>query len=384
MQEFFEFGLGARVLYKLGLARELGPVIDEIGARRAFVVADKGVVDAGLLEMVLTGLRGAVEVVGVFDTVPANSSVSAVMEGARAAAEAGADLIIAVGGGSPIDTAKGIRIVITNGGHLLDYQGYNVISARLTPMIAIPTTSGTGSEVTPFAVIHDDEQDLKLSFASRYLVPDIAVLDPLLTGSLPPMLTAATGMDALSHAIETFVSTEHNPFSDGLALTAIDMIANNLRDAVQSGNDLDARGQMLMAACMAGMACANSYFGVIHALSHALGGKFRVHHGTANAIFMPFGMRFNSAVVPERYVRIARAMGVNAGGRSDTEVIADGIAAVETLTSDCGLPTRLRDVGVPEEALPELAAIALVDGAIFHNPRVATEEELLEILREAW
>ncbi|NNJ12415.1 iron-containing alcohol dehydrogenase [Chloroflexales bacterium ZM16-3] len=384
MQEFFEFGLGTRVLYKLGLATELGPVIEELGAQRAFIVADKGVVAAGLLDPIIAGLRESIEVVGVFDSVPANSSVAKVMEGAAAAAEGGADLIIAMGGGSPIDTAKAIRIVLTNGGHLLDYQGYNVISAPLTPMIAIPTTSGTGSEVTPFAVIRDEDQDVKLSFASRYLVPDVAVLDPLLTRSLPPMLTAATGMDALSHAIETFVSTENNPFSDGMALAAIDMIASHLRDAVQTGIDTDARSQMLIAACMAGMACANSYFGVIHALAHAVGGKFHVHHGTAISIFMPYGMRFNSAIVPDRYVRIAHAMGVNAGGRSDAEVIADGISAVATLASDCGVPTRLRDVGVSEEALPDLAATAMVDGAIYHNPRVATEEELLEILKEAW
>ncbi|MEI7644366.1 MAG: iron-containing alcohol dehydrogenase [Chloroflexales bacterium] len=384
MQEYFEFGIGARVLYKLGLASELGPVIDELGAQRIFIVADKGVTAAGLLGPVIEGLRGNAEVVGIFDSVPANSSVATVMEGAAAARAAGADMILAMGGGSPIDTAKAIRIIVTNGGHLLDYQGYNVISARLVPMIAIPTTSGTGSEVTPYAMIRDDEQNLKLSFASRYLVPDVAILDPLLTRSLPPTLTAATGVDALSHAIETFVSTENSSFSDGLALTAIDMIATHLRDAVQNGSDIDARGQMLIAASMAGMACANSYFGVIHALSHAVGGKFRVHHGTAISILMPVGMRFNSAVVPERYVRIARAMGVNAGGRSDSEVIADGISAVATLSSDCGLPTRLRDVGVPEDALPELAAIALLDGAIYHNPRVATEGELLELLREAW
>ncbi len=384
MQEFFEFGLGTRVLYKLGLATELGPVIEELGAQRAFIIADKGVVSAGLIDPILAGLRESIEVVGVFDSVPANSSVAVVMAAAAAAGAAGADLVIAMGGGSPIDTAKAVRIVLTHGGHLLDYQGYNAIPAGLTPMIAIPTTSGTGSEVTPYSMIRDEEQDLKLSFASRYLLPTIAVLDPLLTRSLPPMLTAATGIDALSHAVETFVSTENSPFSDGLALTAIDMIANNLRDAVQNGSDTEARSHMLIAACMAGMACANSLFGVIHALSHAVGGKFHVHHGTAISIFMPHGMRFNSAVVPDRYVRIAWAMGVNAGGRSDAEVIADGISAVATLAADCGLPARLRDVGVPEDALPELASIALIDGAIYTNPRVATEEELLEILRGAW
>jgi alcohol dehydrogenase class IV len=383
MQEFFEYSLGSRVLYQAGLARDLGQAIEGLG-RRVFVVADKGVSAAGLLDPVVASLRGAVEVVGVYDDVPANSSVRVVTDAANAAREVGAELIVAVGGGSPIDTAKAMRIVLTHGGHLLDYQGYNVIASRLLPMVAVPTTAGTGSEVTPFAVIRDEDQDLKLSFASRYLVPDIAILDPELTRTLPPTLTAATGMDALSHAIETFVSTENNPFSDSMALYAIDMISTHLRDAVHNGSDMEARGQMLLAACMAGIACANSYFGVIHALSHALGGKFAVHHGTANALFMPHGMRFNSAVVPQRYVRIARMMGVNAGGRSDSEVIADGIAAGSILTSDCGLPTRLRDVGVPEDALPELAAIALVDGAIFHNPRIATEQELLEILREAW
>ncbi|MEI7772953.1 MAG: iron-containing alcohol dehydrogenase, partial [Chloroflexales bacterium] len=172
MQEFFEFGIGSRVLYKIGLASELGPVIEDLGTQRIFIVADKGVVAAGLLDPVVAGLRGSAEIVGVFDSVPANSSVAKVMECAEAATAAGADLIIAMGGGSPIDTAKAVRIVLTHGGHLLDYQGYNVIPSRLVPMVAIPTTSGTGSEVTPYSMIRDDDQDLKLSFASRYLVPD--------------------------------------------------------------------------------------------------------------------------------------------------------------------------------------------------------------------
>jgi alcohol dehydrogenase class IV len=384
MQELFEFGIGTRVLYKLGFAAELGPVVEELGAQRPFIIADKGVVGAGLIDPILAGIQGSAEVAGIFDAVPANSSVAVVMEIAAAAAAAEADLLIAIGGGSPLDTAKAVRVVLTHGGHLLDYQGYNVIPENLVPMIAIPTTGGTGSEVTPFAMIRDDEQDLKLSFVSRNLFPTIAVIDPQLTRSLPPMLTAATGIDALSHAVETFVSTENTPFSDGLALAAIEMIASNLRTAVHNGEDMEARSQILMAACMAGMACANSLFGLIHALAHAVGGKFHVHHGTAISIFMPYGMRFNSEAVPERYVRIARAMGVDAAGRSEAELAAAGIEAVATLSRDCGLPTRLRDVGVPEDALPDLAATALTDGAIFNNPRVASEEDLLEILKEAW
>ena len=383
MQEIFEFSLGARVLYNAGIAREIGSLAEEFDARRVFVVADKGVVNVGLLAPVLAGLEG--KLVGVFDEVPPNSSLTAVVKGTLAAREAEADLLVAVGGGSPIDTAKAMRILLTLGGELTDYEGYNIINQRLMPMIALPTTAGTGSEVTPYAVIKDEEAGRKISgIVSRYIVPDLAVLDPELTRSLPPGLTAATGMDALSHAVEAYVSTNGNPFSDSMALAAIDLIATYLRDAVQQGNNLEARGQMMIASCMAGIACASTLFGVIHAISHTVGGLYPIHHGTLNSIAMPLSMQYNSVVTPERYVRIARAMGVNVGGRSDEEVIADGISAVATLAADCGLPIRLREVGVPEEALPELAAISLHDGTMFTNPRAATEEELLELLRAMW
>lgn len=384
MQEFFEFGLGGRVLYKAGLAREIGQLVEDLGATRVFVVADKGVVAAGLLEPVLAGLAGHAEVVGVLDDVPPNSSASVVMAGAEAVRAAEANMILAVGGGSPIDTAKGIRLLATFGGAVADYEGYNVIPDRLLPMIAVPTTAGTGSEVTSIAVILDEDENRKISLVSRYLYPDVAILDPELTLSLPPRLTAATGMDALSHAIETYVSTENNPFSDSLALAAIDLIATHLRDAVQTGSDIEARGQMLIASCMAGIACSNSLFGVVHAIAHSVGALYHVHHGTLNAIILPYGMQFNSAIAPQRYVRIARAMGVNVGGRSDEEVIADGISAVRTLATDCGMPARLRDVEVPEEALPDLAALSAVEPAIFNNPRVASEEEMLELIRVMW
>jgi alcohol dehydrogenase class IV len=384
MQEYFEFALGSRVIYKSGVSRELGQVVADLGAQRAFVVADKGVAAAGLLAPVLNGLERSVVVAGVYDNVPANSSLEAVNKAAAAAREAQADILIAVGGGSPIDTAKGMRIVLTLGGGVPDYEGYNVIAQPLMPMIAVPTTAGTGSEVTAIAVIKDEDEGRKISIVSRYIVPDLAVLDPQLTLTLPPRLTAATGMDALSHAIETYVSTENNPFSDSLALAAIDMIATHLRDAVQEGNNPEPRSQMLLASCMAGIACSNSLFGVVHAFAHAIGGKYPIHHGTLNAIILPFGMEYNAPIAPERYVRIARAMGVNAGGRSDEEVIADGISAVRRLAADCSLPLRLRDVEVPEEALPELAALSIVEAAIFNNPRVATEEELLELLRAMW
>ncbi|HWQ13010.1 MAG TPA: iron-containing alcohol dehydrogenase [Roseiflexaceae bacterium] len=386
MNDYFEFQLRPRVLYKPGLVREVGEEIARLGVRRAFVVADAGVERAGLLEPVRAGMAEHVELAGVFTDVPANSSVRAVERGAALARESGADVIVAVGGGSPIDTAKAMRILLTEGGALLDYQGYNLLSRPLTPMVVIPTTAGTGSEVTSWAVIRDEDAATKMPFSSPFLAPDLAVLDPELTRTLPPRLTAATGMDALTHAIESFVGTNANPITDSLALQAIDMISNNLRAAVHSGADLDARGNMLVASCIAGIAFSSGggSLGIVHAIAHSVGGVFEVHHGTANAIVLPHGMRFNSAVVPNRYVRIARAMGVNAGGRPEQDVIEDGIAAVAQLAADCGLPARLRDVGVPEDALPAIADAALGDAAIFTNPRPATIEDILEVARAAW
>jgi alcohol dehydrogenase class IV len=385
MVDFFEFQLRSRVLYKTGLASEMGHELAYLGQRRALIVADEGVARAGLLDQVRAGLAGQVEVAGVFSAIPSNSSLAAVEHGAAYAKQCGADLIVAVGGGSPIDTAKAMRILLTEGGRLHDYQGSNVLTRPLIPMVAVPTTAGTGSEVSSWATIRDEQARLQLSFSSVYLAPDLAILDPEMTRTLPPDLTGATGMDALGHAIESFVGTNANPISDSLALQAIDMISNNLRDATYSG-ELEARGHMLLAACIAGIAFSSGggSLGIVHAITHAVGGAFEVHHGTANSIVLPYGMQFNSVAVPNRFARIARAMGVNSGGRPEEDVIADGIDAVRLLAADCGLPTRLREVGVPEDALPALAEAALSDAAALTNPRPATYEDLLEVLHAAW
>jgi alcohol dehydrogenase len=384
MIDFFEFQSPTRVLYKAGLASELAHEVGRLGSR-ALLVADQGVAAAGLLDQIRAGL-GNVEVVGVFTDVPSNSSIAVVERGVAQARECGADILVALGGGSPIDTAKAMRILLTEGGSLDDYQGYNIIERPLIPLVAIPTTAGTGSEVTSWAVIRDERAHLKLHLSSVFLAPNLAVLDPKLTISLPPDLTSATGMDALTHAIEAFVGTNANPVSDSLALQAIDMISNNLRGATYSGGDLEARSQMLIASCIAGIAFSSGggSLGVVHALSHAVGGAFDVHHGTANAILLPHGMRFNSTAMVNRFARIARAMGVNAGGRAEEDVIVDGIEAVRSLAADCLLPTRLRDVGVPEDALPALAEAAIGDAAIFTNPRPTSAADALGLLRAAW
>lgn len=388
MIDFFEYQMRTRLLFKAGLARELAGEISQLGVQRALIVADAGVAQAGLLDRVRDGLGDTVTVAGIFTDVPSDSSVATVDRGVAAARAAEADVLIAVGGGSAIDTAKAMRILLTEGGALYDYQGANLLNRQLFPMVAVPTTAGTGSEVTPVAVIRDEQSEQKLFFVSPFIGPDLAVLDPEMTRTLPPRLTAATGMDALSHAIETFVGIGANPITDSLALQAIDMISNHLRAATHSGEDLEARGHMLIAATLAGIAFSTTGIGVntgiIHAVSHTVGATYHVHHGTANSIMLPHGMHFNAAVAPNRLARIARAMGVNAGGRTEDDVIADGIAAVTKLAADCGLPTRLRDVGVPEDALPALAEGTLMDGAILSNPRPVEFDDALEVIRAAW
>ena len=385
MIDFFEFQLRPRVLYKPGFVDEVGQAVAQLGARRALIVGDAGVKREGLLDRVAAGLSGALDVAGTFADVVPNSSFETAEQGAAYARAEGADVLVAVGGGTTIDTAKAMRILLTEGGHLNEYVGYNVLARPLLPMVAIPTTAGSGSEVTSWALLHNHTAQRKASFVSPFLAPDLAILDPELTRTLPPILTAATGMDALVHAIESFAGANANPISDTLALQAIDMISNSLRDATYQGDDLDARGQMLVAACIAGIAFSirGSSLGIVHALAHAVGGLYDVHHGTANAIILPHAMLFNSVAVPNRFSRIARAMGVNSGGRPEEDVIADGIEAVRVLAADCQLPARLRDVGVPEDALPALAQSA-VDDTAAATARPVSYDDALAIARAAW
>jgi len=275
-------------------------------------------------------------------------------------------------------------MILVLGGNLLDQQGVNLITRPLLPLVAIPTTAGTGSEVSAGAVIKDAAQGLKLEFTSPYLMPDLALLDPEMTRTMPPAVTAATGMDALCHAIEAYLSNFANTFSNALALEAIRLIARHLPQAVAQGDDLGARSGMAMAACLAGIAMTNAWLGMVHALAHACGGRFDVTHGVANAIFLPFGMRFNQEAVPERFWPLAEALGVGDASLSLEEAADRAITAVQELRERVGLPARLRQVGVDPAAIPQLAEDALGDGLMVFNARPATADDLVAILEEAY
>ncbi|MGE5589585.1 MAG: iron-containing alcohol dehydrogenase [Bacillota bacterium] len=381
----FQFSLPTTIIGGSGVAREAGQELAKLGVRRVFCVTDGVIRRAGLVEPVLAGLaEGGVELAGLFDEVRPNSEVGLVDRGGHLARQARAHGVLAIGGGSVIDTAKGINVVLSYDGSILDYQGYGAIDRPLAPMVAIPTTAGTGSEVTHIAVIKDDAGRAKLSFVSRHLAPSLALLDPDMTATMPAPVTASTGMDALTHAIEAYVSASHNPVADGLALTAMRDIRRWLPLATHRGDSPEARQRMLVAATLAGAAFNSALVGCVHAMAHAAGGLYGIAHGLANSILLPHGMTYNLETCPERFRDIAAALGCRTEGLSDADAARLAVAEARALAAECGLPVRLRDAGIPEEGLPEIAQAAMMDAAMFTNPRQGDTDEILAVLRRAF
>ncbi|MBU4301745.1 MAG: iron-containing alcohol dehydrogenase, partial [Actinobacteria bacterium] len=293
--EWFEFQVPGKVICAEHCVDSIGGEMDNVGGSKVLVVTDEGVQNAGLTQTVIDGVdSGSAEVVGVFDQVPPNSEIQVVQNCYDKVKESGADCLVSVGGGSVIDTAKAVTILMVEAGDLLDHQSAVYIpSGPMPPHISVPTTAGTGSESTFAAVIADHEQKMKLIFQGAELAPTIAMLDPFVTTTLPPGLTASTGMDALTHCIEALHSEMHEPICDGLALHGIRLISQYIARATADGGDIEARTYMLIAANMGGIAFANAFVGIIHAMAHSLGGHFGTPHGVANAILLPCGMEFN-------------------------------------------------------------------------------------------
>ncbi|MDI9458045.1 MAG: iron-containing alcohol dehydrogenase [Bacillota bacterium] len=372
-----------KIIFGEGSIKEIGIEVEALGGTRAVVVTDRGVVEAGLAGEVEEALGR--KYVGTFDGAVQDSGFHIVNEGAKFAREAGADTIVSVGGGSSIDTAKGISILLKEGGQMQDYSGFQLLSRPQTPHIAVPTTAGTGSEVTYAAVVKDWENNEKILFCDNHIIPRVAILDPLLTAGLPPPLTASTGIDALTHAIEALHALQAEPIADAMALQAIRLIAAYLPRCVANGDDLFARGQQQIAALMAGVAFSNAQLGLVHAMAHSLGALFNVPHGLANSLLLPHVMLYNLESCAERYLLVAEAMGLATAGLDEEGAARLAVNAVQELTRKIGLPQRLREAGVPEEGLAEAAELSLSDGSIIYNPRPVFEaDEVLALFREAW
>ena len=371
-----------------GAASRAADIAERFKARKAFLVTDKGVRKAGLVDVVINTLETAGLTVDVFDRTTPEPMVETVQEASKTLAEAGrVDLIVSVGGGSVMDVAKCADVVASNGGSILDFEDgiENPRKVRcLMPHLAIPTTAGTGSETTFWAVFIDPKRRFKTAIQDERLVADVAILDPEMTITMPPAVTAATGMDALTHAIESFVSVHANPITDALCVQSIKLVAQNLKRAVKDGKDTDARANMLLASYMAGAAFNNSSLGIVHTLAEAIGGYYRISHGITNALMLPGVMRFNSRAVVGKLAMVAQLMGEDISGlkkRNAAELAAGSVADLRKRT---GLPGRLREVGVRREDFPALLDIADRWANSSGNPRQVTRRQLEKLYEEVF
>jgi choline dehydrogenase len=373
--------LPTRIVHGAGALAHLGALASELGIERPLVVTDPGVTAAGLAERALAQLNGA----PVFDRVRPNPDVELVAEVSAVYREEACDGLVGLGGGSSLDTAKAVGVEVVHGGSILDYEYDHVpITRRIPPLLAVPTTAGTGSEVTLWSVITDHERRIKFNVGGTPLIgPHVALLDPELTLGLPPAITAATGMDALSHGIECYTSDYHQPFSDAVALTAIELVARWLPRAYADGSDIEARTQMTHAATLGGMSYGTESAGAAHAMSQSAGGVHDCPHGALTARLLGPVCEYNVPAAPERYARIAAALGVDTGGMEPIEAAFAGVEAVYRLTEEVETPT-MEELGFSADEIPMLARIAYEDPQTIGNPREVDVAGYEEIYRNAF
>ncbi|MFZ0241872.1 MAG: iron-containing alcohol dehydrogenase [Desulfobacterales bacterium] len=373
----FSFTLPTRIEYGTGAVEKLADELALIDARRVMLITDVRLAASGLLSRFTTYLASKRIAYDIFARVEANPKEYNVEEGAKKAVSDKPDCLVAIGGGSPIDCAKAISVVASCGGRARDYEGYGKIPGEILPLIAIPTTAGSGSEVTFSAVITDSAERVKFSIKDATIAPRVALVDPEMTISMPPALTAATGMDALTHAIEAFSARAAEPLSDAVALYAVELISAHLRAAVADGRNLEARSAMMLGSLLAAIAFSHSDVAAVHCISEALGGKYDLPHGVCNAVVLPAVMEYNLDYCVERYARIALAMGLNASSAEGRARVA--AAEVKKLATDIRLPD-FRDLGVKEADIDELARNSAANGSNPDNPRPMSAEDYRNVL----
>jgi len=384
-QKIHSFFSPNKILLGIGATQEIGKETKALGGTKVLIVTDSGVVNSGLVDSLRTNLEEAGLKVFLFDRVEPEPSASLVDESAQFIKEKGVDIVIGVGGGSSLDVAKGASLLACNPGNVLDYCGIDLIPKRGLPKILVPTTAGTGSEVTRVFVITDKRDNMKKVVYSNYAISDLAIVDPLLTLSMPGKVTADTGMDALVHAIETYVSVNATPFSDLLASKAIELIAKYLPMAFAKSENIEARYHMSLASLLAGLAFASGGLGAVHALAYPLGTEYHLPHGRTNAIMLPHVMEFNLIGNRSRYALIAEMMGK---GGNIIDLKTRGAKAVEVvieLLDDVQIPYHLRDYGIPREAIPRLVDGGMKQARLFvPNPRNLSETDVKTIYERAW
>ena len=389
MSDTFMFQLPRKVIFGNGSVQKMGEEARGIvaGGKKALMVSDKGVVAAGLTAGAKASLEKSGFEVVVFDGVTADAPISLVHACTDLGRKEGADVVVAIGGGSVIDTAKAVSFMIPYKGKLEDNLGIGKVKQPGLPKIFVPTTAGTGSDLSHTFVLYDDTSGDKITSYSPYCFADISIIDPTLTLNLPQRITAESGMDAFSHALEAFVTVKANPLSDVLALKGVEVISRNIQKAYAKGpQNLDARYAMCFGVCMGTMAIRSSGVGAIHATCYPPAMEYHLSHGVAISIMMPYVMEYNLIANTGKYAAVAAAMGEKVDGLSEREAAQASVEAVKRLMKDMDIPLRLRDVGGKKEDFPKFAATVVKRYAhhIANNPRNLTEKDLLKIYEMAW
>ncbi len=388
-EQVFGYYIPSVTLVGIGAAKRIAEEIKIRNGKKPLLVTDKGIVGAGIAKTITDLLDEAKMDYVVYDKTVPNPTDKNVAEGVKVYKKNGCDSLITLGGGSSHDCGKGIGLVVANGGTIHDYEGIDKASNDLPPYVAINTTAGTASEMTRFCVITDTSRKVKMAIADWRVTPGIALDDPVLMMGMPPALTAATGMDALTHAVEAFVSTIAAPKTDSAAEKAIELIAQHLRPAVADGQDINAREGMCYAQYLAGMAFNNASLGYVHAMAHQLGGFYDLPHGECNAILLPYVSKFNLIAKLDRYKKVAELMGENTCGLSVRDAAELALVAIRKLSQDIGIPDGLVALGkrygkeVKAKDIPTMTANAQKDVCALTNPRTLTDADVAAIYKEA-
>lgn len=380
----FNWNNPVNVIFGSGKIKLLGEEIKKYGASKVLLITDAGLKKAGVVDNILEHIPADIKCETYTDVIP-EPPMESIAQCAGRVKEGGFELLIGLGGGSSIDVTKVVAVMATNEKSLPELCGVDNVEKPGLPTIMIPTTAGTGSEVTPIAIVTNEKEHLKVGIVSSHLFAKTALLDPVLTVPMPPRVTAATGMDALTHAIEAFISVNATPMSDVLALEAVKVISRSLRKAFANGEDIEAREDMHYGSLLAGMAFANAGVGAVHALAYPLGGEYNIPHGVANALLLPYVLDSNMIACLERLALIGETMGVVPKGASLKEKAMQAVAAVDDLSSDVEIPRSLKEVDIPADALEKLAAAATkVTRLLANNPRRLSEDKILEIYKMAY
>ena len=376
--------LPTRNVFGQGSAREAGELMKSLGGRKTMIVTDRFLGQNGMAQQIQDILtQSGVDSVIISGAEP-NPTDKNVAAGVAEFQKNGCDSILSLGGGSSHDCAKGIGMVAANGGTIHEYEGIDKSKNPLMPLMAVNTTAGSASEITRFCIITDTTRKVKMAIVDWRITPQIAINDPELMKGMPPALTAATGMDALTHAIEAYVSTNSNPLTDAAATMAIQMITHYLPKAVANGNYMKARDKMAYAQYLAGIAFNNASLGYVHAMAHQLGGLYNLPHGVCNAVLLPHVMRFNLIGNMTRFKEIALSMGVRGENMSCSAAAEEGIEAVKRLSRRLGIPANLKELGVRPEDFALMAENAQKDVCSLTNPRIATEDQIVDIFQDAY